>query len=69
MKAERARKAGSTVRGARARDKKAAAPVTVFAAIDAEQHAALRAIGFSEWRSLADVVREALEGFLAKRST
>jgi len=40
--------------------------VTLFAAIEAEQHEALRAIAFSERRSLADVVREALNGFIAQ---
>ena len=49
-------------------DKKLAAPVTLFAAIEAEQHAALRAIAFAERRSLADVVREALTMYLAEHS-
>ena len=39
--------------------------MTLFAAIEAEQHEALRAIAFSERRSLADVVREALSGFIS----
>jgi len=51
---------------ARAGDKKLAAPVTLFAAIEAEQHEALRAIAFAERRSLADVVREALAAFLVR---
>jgi hypothetical protein len=38
----------------------------VFAAIEAEQHEALRAIAFSERRSLADVVREALNAYLGQ---
>jgi hypothetical protein len=42
--------------------------VTLFAAIEAEQHQALREIAFSERRSLADVVREALTGFIAQHS-
>ena len=42
-------------RRARAGDKKLATPVTLFAAIEAEQHEALRAIAFAEHRSLADV--------------
>lgn len=46
--------------------KKLAAPVTLFAAIEAEQHEALRTIAFAERRSLADVVREALDAFLAQ---
>lgn len=45
-------------------EKKLDAPVTLFAAIESEQHAALREIAFSERRSLADVVREALTGYL-----
>ena len=40
--------------------------MTLFAAIEAEQHQALREIAFSERRSLADVVREALTGFIAQ---
>ena len=47
-------------------DKKLAAPVTRFAAIEAEQHAALRAIAFAERRSPADVVSEVLNAFLRK---
>ena len=66
MKTERAARAGVPGRGARARDKKLSEPVTLFAAIEAEQHEALRAIAFSERRSLADVVREALSGFIAQ---
>ena len=50
-----------------AKDKKLEAPVTLFAAIEAEQHEALRLIAFDERRSLADVVREALDEFLRKR--
>jgi len=41
-------------------------PVTLFAAIEAEQHEALRAIAFYERRSLADVMREALSGFISQ---
>ena len=66
---ERAASAGVPRRGARAGDKKLSEPVTLFAAIEAEQHEGLRAIAFSERRSLADVVREALNGFLARRPT
>jgi len=40
--------------------------VTLFAAIEAAQHEALRAIAFSERRSLADVVREALRRFISQ---
>lgn len=49
-----------------AREKKLEAPVTLFAAIEARQHEALRIIAFSERRSLADVVREAIDGFIEK---
>ncbi|MBI1845596.1 MAG: hypothetical protein HYR86_01320 [Candidatus Rokubacteria bacterium] len=67
MKTERATRAGAPRRGGRAGDKKLSEPVTLFAAIEAEQHEALRAIAFSERRSLADVVREALTGFIARQ--
>jgi hypothetical protein len=67
MKTERATRTGAPRRGVRAGDKKLSAPVTLFAAIEAEQHAALRAIAFVDRRSLADVVREALNAFLAQR--
>jgi len=66
MKTERATRVGAPRRGARAEDKKLSEPVTLFAAIEAEQHEALRAIAFSERRSLADVVREALNGFISQ---
>ncbi len=68
MKTERATRAGVPRRGARAGDKKLSEPVTLFAAIEAEQHEALRAIAFSERRSLADVVRDALNAFLAQHA-
>jgi hypothetical protein len=66
MKTERVTRAGTARRGARARDKKLSAPVTLFAAIEEEQHQALREIAFSERRSLAAVVREALTGFISR---
>ncbi len=66
MKTERVTKVGAARRGARGGDKKLSEPVTLFAAIEAEQHEALRAIAFSERRSLADVVREALNGFISQ---
>jgi hypothetical protein len=68
MKTERDARAGAARRSARVGDKKLSAPVTLFAAIEAEQHQALREIAFSERRSLADVVREALTGFIAQHS-
>ncbi|HEV8609351.1 MAG TPA: ribbon-helix-helix protein, CopG family [Thermoanaerobaculia bacterium] len=45
-------------------EKKLESPVTLFAAIEAEQHAALREIAYKERRSLADLVREALSEYL-----
>jgi hypothetical protein len=66
MKAERVERVQARRQRARAGDKKLAAPVTLFAAIEAEQHEALRAIAFAERRSLADVVREALAAFLTQ---
>ena len=68
MKTERVTRAGAARRGARAADKKLSTPVTLFAAIEAEQHQALREIAFAERRSLADVVREALTGFISEHS-
>lgn len=52
---------------AMAREKKLEAPVTLFAAIETKQHQALREIAFEERRSLADVVREAISHYIAKR--
>ncbi|MBI2901599.1 MAG: hypothetical protein HYY17_15555 [Planctomycetes bacterium] len=49
-------------------EKKLKEPITLFAAIEAQQHEALRQIAFKERRSLADVVREALEAFIRVRS-
>ena len=66
MKTKRVTRAGAPRRGVRAGDKKLSAPVTLFAAIEAEQHEALRAIAFADRRSLADVVREALNTFLVQ---
>ena len=66
MKTERVTRTRVARRGARAGDTKLSEPVTLFAAIEAEQHQAHREIAFSERRSLADVVREALTGFIAQ---
>jgi hypothetical protein len=49
--------------------KKLEAPVTLFAAIEAEQHEFLRTVAFRERRSLADLVREALTDFQRKKET
>ncbi len=50
-----------------ARQKKLGDPVTLFAAIEAEQHEALRTIAFQQRRSIADVVRQAIDEFVAKQ--
>ena len=68
MKTERVTKAGAARRGVRAAEKKLSTPVTLFATIEAEQHQALREIAFAERRALADVVREALTGFISQHS-
>ena len=49
------------------REKKLEAPITLFAAIKAEQHEALRTIAFQERRSIADVVRQAINEFIRRR--
>lgn len=46
--------------------KKLKGPVTLFAAIEAKQHETLRTIAFRERRSIADIVREALNEFIEK---
>ena len=51
-----------------ARQKKLESPITLFAAIEASQHEALRTIAFKERRSMADVVREALEKYIQAQS-
>ena len=51
-----------------ARNKKLEGPVTLFAAVETRQHEGLRLIAFRERRSIADVVREAIDEFLEKRS-
>ena len=47
-----------------AREKKLEAPITLFATIESRQHEALRTIAFSERRSIADVVREAIDAHI-----
>lgn len=49
--------------------KKLESPITLFAAIEAEQHEALRTIAFEERRSMADVVREALTSYIRGHSS
>lgn len=43
--------------------KKLQKPVTLFAAIEESQHEALRYIAYKEKKSIAEVVREALENY------
>lgn len=50
-----------------ARERKLEAPVTLFAAIETTQHDALREIAFAQRRSIADVVREAIAQYVARR--
>ena len=47
-----------------ARTRKLVAPVTLFAAIEQEQHEALRQLAFAQRRSLADVTRDALTAYI-----
>ncbi len=47
-----------------AAEKKLESPVTLFAAIEAKQHEALRELAFREKRSLADLAREAIAEYL-----
>lgn len=49
-----------------ARNHKLESPVTLFAAIEREQHEALRSIAFSERKSIADVAREALALYIER---
>lgn len=46
------------------RSKKLTSPVTLFAAIEQEQHEALRQLAFAERRSIADVTRDALREYI-----
>lgn len=49
-------------------ERKLETPVTLFAAVEAKQHEALRELAFKEKRSLADLVREALDEFIRSRT-
>lgn len=51
-----------------AAERKLEFPVTLFAAVEARQHEALRELAFKEKRSLADLVREALGEFIQRRT-
>lgn len=46
------------------RTRKLVAPVTLFAAIEQDQHEALRQLAFAQRRSLADVTRDALTAYI-----
>ena len=48
-------------------EKKLEGPVTLFAAIETEQHQKLREIALKQRRSIADVVREAIGQYVGKR--
>jgi len=69
MKTKTAGRVGSHRSSERVGERKLTAPVTLFAAIEAAQHNALREIAFTERRSLAEVVREALAAYLAAHPT
>ncbi|MDI6759298.1 MAG: hypothetical protein QMD05_00585 [Candidatus Brocadiaceae bacterium] len=43
--------------------KKLEKPVTLFAAIEESQHEALRYIAYKEKKSIAEIVREAIENY------
>jgi hypothetical protein len=48
--------------------KRMTSPVTLFVAIEAAQHEQLRLLAFQQHRAVAEVVREALEAFLAEQT-
>jgi hypothetical protein len=48
--------------------KKLEKPVTLFASIEEHQHEALRYIAYKEKRSIAEIVREALENYIKTKS-
>ena len=47
-----------------AKERKLEAPITLFATIESRQHEALRTMAFRERRSIADVVREAIDAHI-----
>jgi hypothetical protein len=51
-----------------ARERKLKEPVTLFAAVESAQHERLRAIAFEERRSIADIVREAIDRLVENRN-
>ena len=66
MKTDRMTRAGAARRGARAGDKKLSAPVTLFAAIEAEQHHVGERTSLGESDLAERLVREALTGFISQ---
>lgn len=51
-----------------AKERKLESPITLFATIESRQHEALRTIAFNQRRSIADVVREAIDGHIRQSS-
>lgn len=49
------------------REKKLTEPVTLFAAVEKSQHETLRKVTFEERRSIADVVRDAIDFYIKNR--
>ncbi len=49
-----------------ARERKLENPVTLFVTVEAKQHETLRVLAFQARRSLADLVREALDQYMKK---
>ena len=52
-----------------AKERKLEAPITLFATIESRQHEALRTLAFTERRSIADVVREAIDAHISRSRT
>ncbi|MFQ5862501.1 MAG: hypothetical protein ACE5IC_05200 [Candidatus Brocadiales bacterium] len=48
--------------------KKLQSPVTLFAAIEESQHEALRYIAYKDKKSIAEIVREALDNYIKSTS-
>lgn len=48
--------------------KKLQSPVTLFAAIEESQHEAIRYIAYKEKKSIAEIVREALDEYIKSAS-
>ncbi len=50
-----------------ARERKLEKPIVLFASIEARQHESLRRLAFADRRSIADIVREAIDQYLKGR--